>query len=291
MSISISHFLYWLAAYLAGAIPFGWIIVKIIKNKDIRYIASGRMGMSNVMRVAGIFWGIVTAVLDVLKGIAAIRIANLFIPEPEPWMTTIGGILAVLGHIYSVFREVSRTSAIGKAKSPHLGIPGISRPGTGGRTLLPLPSGTAQACSRWERSGQGGQDLIHRAGDCVEKLVHELGFLRLRDVHDGFQPAAGEPPGLRMRGTAARQHQHAGVGPEHGVQIGLEPGLGDRMRKAGDILPDAPLLPPRIHICPMESSPSVRRIPEIINLMPRLPQPPHHLRLIRIPPTACDVDF
>ena len=103
MSISISHFLYWLAAYLAGAIPFGWIIVKIIKNKDIRYIASGRMGMSNVMRVAGTFWGIVTAVLDVLKGIAAIRIANLFIPEPEPWMTTIGGILAVLGHIYSVF--------------------------------------------------------------------------------------------------------------------------------------------------------------------------------------------
>ena len=103
MSISISHFLYWLAAYLAGAIPFGWIIVKIIKNKDIRYIASGRMGMSNVMRVAGTFWGIVTAVLDVLKGIAAIRIANLFMTEPEPWMTTIGGILAVLGHIYSIF--------------------------------------------------------------------------------------------------------------------------------------------------------------------------------------------
>ena len=103
MSISISHFLYWLAAYLAGAIPFGWIIVKIIKNKDIRYIASGRMGMSNVMRVAGTFWGIVTAVLDVLKGIAAIRIANLIVPEPEPWMTTIGGILAVLGHIYSIF--------------------------------------------------------------------------------------------------------------------------------------------------------------------------------------------
>ena len=103
MSISISHFLYWLAAYLAGAMPFGWIIVKKIKNKDIRYIASGRMGMSNVMRVAGTFWGIVTAVLDVLKGIAAIRIANLFVPEPEPWMTTIGGILAVLGHIYSIF--------------------------------------------------------------------------------------------------------------------------------------------------------------------------------------------
>ena len=101
--MTIPHFLYWIAAYLVGAIPFGWIIVKILKNKDIRYIASGRMGMSNVMRVAGTFWGIVTAVLDVLKGAAAVHMASLFVSEPEPWMTSIGGLLAVLGHIYSIF--------------------------------------------------------------------------------------------------------------------------------------------------------------------------------------------
>ena len=103
MNLAVSHLLYWIAAYLVGAIPFGWIIVKVLKHKDIRYIASGRMGMSNVMRVAGTFWGIVTAVLDVLKGSAAVHMASLFVPEPEPWMTSIGGILAVLGHIYSIF--------------------------------------------------------------------------------------------------------------------------------------------------------------------------------------------
>ena len=103
MNLAVSHLLYWIAAYLVGSIPFGWIIVKLLKNKDIRYIASGRMGMSNVMRVAGTFWGIVTAVLDVLKGSAAVHMASLFVPEPEPWMTSIGGILAVLGHIYSIF--------------------------------------------------------------------------------------------------------------------------------------------------------------------------------------------
>lgn len=103
MNLTLSHFLYWLAAYLIGAIPFGWIIVKLLKNKDIRYIASGRMGMSNVMRVAGTFWGIATAVLDVLKGSAAVHAASLFLSDPEPWAKSIGGILAVLGHIYSIF--------------------------------------------------------------------------------------------------------------------------------------------------------------------------------------------
>ena len=103
MNLTVNHFLYLIAAYLIGAIPFGWLIVKLLKNKDIRYIASGRMGMSNVMRVAGTFWGIVTAVLDVLKGYAAVKIAPLFVPVPEPWLLSIGGILAVLGHIYSVF--------------------------------------------------------------------------------------------------------------------------------------------------------------------------------------------
>lgn len=103
MSITLSHFLYWIVAYLIGALPFGWIIVKLTTGKDIRYIASGRMGMSNVMRVSGTFWGILTAVLDILKGTAAVHASRLFVPEPEPWMTSIGGLLAVLGHIYSIF--------------------------------------------------------------------------------------------------------------------------------------------------------------------------------------------
>ena len=103
--MALSVFLYWIAAYLIGAIPFGWLIVWFIKHKDIRYIASGRMGMSNVMRVAGTFWGIVTALLDILKGAAAVHAVRLFMPADaiRPWMTAAGAFLAVLGHIYSVF--------------------------------------------------------------------------------------------------------------------------------------------------------------------------------------------
>ena len=103
MDLTLKHVLYWITAYLIGAIPWGWIFVWFVKHKDIRYIASGRMGMSNVMRTAGTFWGILTAVMDVLKGVAAVLAARLFIPSPEPWMTAAGGVFAVLGHIYSIF--------------------------------------------------------------------------------------------------------------------------------------------------------------------------------------------
>lgn len=103
MDLTVSHFLYWVAAYLIGAIPWGWMFVWFVKHKDIRYIASGRMGMSNVMRTAGTFWGILTAVLDVLKGTAAILAVNLFVPDAAPWVKAIGGVLAVLGHIYSIY--------------------------------------------------------------------------------------------------------------------------------------------------------------------------------------------
>ena len=107
MSSIVSHILYWITAYLIGSIPWGWIFVKLVKHKDIRYIASGRMGMSNVMRTAVTFWGILTALLDILKGSAAVHAASLFVSEPEPWMKVIGGILAVLGHIYSIFGNMT----------------------------------------------------------------------------------------------------------------------------------------------------------------------------------------
>ena len=85
MDLTLRHFLYWIAAYLIGAIPWGWIFVWFVKHKDIRYIASGRMGMSNVMRTAGTFWGILTAVMDVLKGVAAVLAARQAPPDrPAP---------------------------------------------------------------------------------------------------------------------------------------------------------------------------------------------------------------
>ena len=95
--------LYWLTAYLVGAFPDGWVIVRLVSKRDIRYVGSGRTGMSNVTRVSGKKWGYLTAFLDVVKGWLAVWLCGIMTPDEPAWVPAVGGILAVLGHIYSVF--------------------------------------------------------------------------------------------------------------------------------------------------------------------------------------------
>lgn len=92
-------------AYLIGSIPFGLIIVKILKGHDIRTIQSGRTGGTNVGRAAGFGAGALTGVLDFFKAVIAVMIAQQLIPDGswKPWVVGAAGLLAILGHNYSIF--------------------------------------------------------------------------------------------------------------------------------------------------------------------------------------------
>jgi len=89
-------------SYLIGSIPFGLIVVKIVTGKDIRSIESGRTGGTNVMRAAGVVSGVITGIMDVLKGFSACWIARWLIPGSE-WMLALAPLMAILGHNYSIF--------------------------------------------------------------------------------------------------------------------------------------------------------------------------------------------
>lgn len=91
------------SSYLVGAIPFGLIVVWVAKRKDIRTIESGRTGGTNAMRAAGVFAGAVTALLDVLKGVATAWIIQLLIPDAGFWIRVLAALMAIIGHNYSVF--------------------------------------------------------------------------------------------------------------------------------------------------------------------------------------------
>ncbi|NPV57774.1 MAG: acyl-phosphate glycerol 3-phosphate acyltransferase, partial [Anaerolineae bacterium] len=69
-----------LAAYLIGSIPFGWVFVKLINGRDVRFFASGRTGGTNAMRAAGPVAGILTGLMDILKGMAAGWMAEALAP-------------------------------------------------------------------------------------------------------------------------------------------------------------------------------------------------------------------
>jgi acyl phosphate:glycerol-3-phosphate acyltransferase len=91
-----------LLAYFIGSIPFGWLIVKLKTGKDIRVIESGRTGGTNAMRAAGLGAGLLTAIMDILKGASAVWIAKALVPDMH-LVHVLAPIAAILGHNYSIF--------------------------------------------------------------------------------------------------------------------------------------------------------------------------------------------
>jgi glycerol-3-phosphate acyltransferase PlsY len=92
--------------YLLGSIPFGLLIVKISTGKDLRTVESGRTGGTNAARAAGLWAGLLTAGLDILKGAVAVWVAKQFTANGLTGHTVIhilAPIAAILGHNYSIF--------------------------------------------------------------------------------------------------------------------------------------------------------------------------------------------
>jgi glycerol-3-phosphate acyltransferase PlsY len=88
-------------SYIFGSIPFGLVVVKLVTGKDVRTIASGRTGGTNAMRAAGLWAGLLTAILDILKSAASAWLAQTI--TPNVWIHAVAPIAAILGHNYSIF--------------------------------------------------------------------------------------------------------------------------------------------------------------------------------------------
>ncbi len=92
-----------LLSYFLGSIPFGLIIVKLTTGKDIRAVESGRTGGTNAMRAAGMWAGLATAILDVVKGFCSVVVAHWLVPGAHAWLDVLAPFMAIIGHNYSVF--------------------------------------------------------------------------------------------------------------------------------------------------------------------------------------------
>jgi glycerol-3-phosphate acyltransferase PlsY len=93
-------------AYLLGSIPFGYLLVRLFRKEDIRDVGSGNIGATNVARSGGKGLGILTLLLDLLKGLAAVLIARHLAPGPPGFPSDIAvaaGIAAVLGHVFPIW--------------------------------------------------------------------------------------------------------------------------------------------------------------------------------------------
>jgi acyl phosphate:glycerol-3-phosphate acyltransferase len=88
--------------YILGSIPFGLLIVKSKTGKDIRTVESGRTGGTNAVRAAGLSAGLLTAILDILKGAASVWLAQTILPE-QRLFHILAPLASILGHNYSLF--------------------------------------------------------------------------------------------------------------------------------------------------------------------------------------------
>ncbi|NJR51480.1 MAG: glycerol-3-phosphate 1-O-acyltransferase PlsY [Leptolyngbyaceae cyanobacterium CSU_1_3] len=116
----INNGLLLLLAYLLGSIPTGYWVGRLLKGVDIRQEGSGSTGATNVLRTVGKIPAAFVLLVDIGKGalaIAAVQFAFTYLPgwlyftkivdinfaNWQPWMVTLAGLLALLGHSKSVW--------------------------------------------------------------------------------------------------------------------------------------------------------------------------------------------
>jgi len=101
--------------YLLGSIPFGLLLTRVAGTQNIRAIGSGSIGATNVLRTGRKGLAAATLLCDVLKGTAAVLLADwLFGREPA----LVAGFGAFLGHLFPVWLGFKG----GKGVATYIGI-------------------------------------------------------------------------------------------------------------------------------------------------------------------------
>jgi glycerol-3-phosphate acyltransferase PlsY len=91
-----------LASYLLGAIPTSYLVGRIARGIDLREHGSGNLGATNLYRTLGWKFAVPVALFDIAKGALPVLV---FAPRvADSRLFALGcGVMAVLGHVYSLF--------------------------------------------------------------------------------------------------------------------------------------------------------------------------------------------
>ena len=89
-------------AFLAGGIPFGYLLVRWKTGEDVRGKGSGNIGATNVLRTTGRAIGFTTLLLDIAKGVFAVWLADRLTHSSPTWMS-LAALAVMAGHAYPIF--------------------------------------------------------------------------------------------------------------------------------------------------------------------------------------------
>lgn len=108
VQLSVSMLLIVILAYAIGSIPTAVWMGKWFKGIDVREHGSGNAGATNAMRVLGPKFGLLVLLIDALKGVAAISLAQFVrsgfaTEEVFVVFQLLLGAAAITGHVLPIF--------------------------------------------------------------------------------------------------------------------------------------------------------------------------------------------
>ncbi len=187
-----------LAAYLIGAIPFGYLVARR-HGIDILKQGSGNIGATNVGRLLGRRLGLLVFVLDAAKGALPAAAASwvsrvVSLDLPPDTLPVAAGLAAFLGHLFPVYLRFHG----GKGVATGAGI-----------VLVLLPGPFAGALLVWLAVASASRyvslaSLLAAASLCAFRLLTPEPFARSHLILTSFCFLAALLVGLRHRANIGR---------------------------------------------------------------------------------------
>jgi glycerol-3-phosphate acyltransferase PlsY len=112
----------WLiASYLLGAVPTSYLAARLFRGIDLREHGSRNLGATNLYRVLGWRYAVPVGLLDAAKGLVPVLVFAPRVSSSDVF-ALICGLVAVVGHVFSVFVGFKGGKGVATAAGVMLGL-------------------------------------------------------------------------------------------------------------------------------------------------------------------------
>jgi glycerol-3-phosphate acyltransferase PlsY len=110
-----------LASYLLGSIPTSYLVGRTFRGIDLREHGSGNLGATNLYRTLGWKFALPVALFDIAKGAVPV-LAIAPVVSSSQLFALACGLMAVVGHVYSLFVRFKGGKGVATAAGVMLGL-------------------------------------------------------------------------------------------------------------------------------------------------------------------------
>jgi glycerol-3-phosphate acyltransferase PlsY len=110
-----------LASYLLGAVPTSYLAGRLFRGIDLREHGSRNLGATNLYRVLGWRYAVPVGLFDAAKGLVPVLVFAPRVSSSELF-ALVCGLVAVLGHVFSVFVGFKGGKGVATAAGVMLGL-------------------------------------------------------------------------------------------------------------------------------------------------------------------------